>query len=69
MVDVFKVKDLSPKKKCFKGHIYPEKYDKTCQYCIAKFGRKDESWSYVKRISIKKIWKMFSMWRSNTKKL
>ena len=43
MVDVFTTKDLSPKKKCKKGHIYPDKYDKKCEFCVAVFGYKNES--------------------------
>ena len=43
MTDVFKVKDLSPEKKCKKGHKYPKQYDKECDYCIAEFGYKHES--------------------------
>jgi len=43
VTDVFKVKDLSPEKKCKKGHKYPKEYDKECDYCIAQFGYKHES--------------------------
>lgn len=43
MTDVFTVKDLSPVKKCLKGHKYPKQYKKTCQFCIIKFGEKDGS--------------------------
>ena len=43
MPDVFKVKDLSPEKKCKKGHKYPKQYDKECDYCIAEFGYRNES--------------------------
>jgi hypothetical protein len=43
MTDVFKVKDLSPKKKCLKGHKYPKQYDKKCEFCVAVFGYKHES--------------------------
>ena len=56
MADVFKVADLSPKKKCSKGHIYPKGYKRTCQFCIVKFGRKNGSWNIIKRVPIKKIW-------------
>ncbi len=43
MPSYFTVKDLSPEKKCDKGHKYPKKYKKDCKYCVAEFGYKDES--------------------------
>ena len=43
MPKVFKVKDLSPKKKCDKGHEYPEKYKKDCKFCVERFGVLNES--------------------------
>ena len=41
MVDVFKLKDLSPQKKCKRGHT-SKKYNKECEFCIDIFGENYE---------------------------